>query len=89
MPSDSDVGDKALVARRAESLDRSAWPVSYFELFWFDQIVQLDEVESIDPQTLQRKFKRSPGFGTGTVAGFARQKHFIAMVGQPRSERQL
>ena len=54
-----------------------------------DQVVQLDEVELLDAQPLERAVQAVARPGVGAVAGLRRQEEAVAVARHPRADAQL
>ena len=57
VPGHADEADQPLVARLDRRLDRAPGPWAWSHSSWIDEVVELDQIDVIDAQPLQRAFQ--------------------------------
>ena len=63
------------------------WATS--QLVGLDEVVQLDEVDLVDAEPLERALQLAPGAVAVALAGLRRQEELVAVVGEERRQAQL
>ena len=74
---------------RASASTAPPGPVGHLPLLGLDQVVQLDQVDRVDPQPLQRPLQLGPGAVAGALAGLGGEEEPVAVLGHPRPDPQL
>jgi hypothetical protein len=86
---DADVMGESLVAGRHERLDGAAGTVGGLPLVLLHEVVQLDEVDMVDAEPLERALEAGAGAVPGTLTGLCRQEELAPVLRQPRRQPEL
>ena len=89
VPGDADEAHEPLVAGPDEGLQRAAGPDRHLPLVGLDQVVQLDQVDPVDPEALERPLEAGPSVVAVAVAGLGGEEEGVAVGGQPRGQAQF
>ena len=89
MPGDADVADQALVLGADGRLDGAAVAVHLAQLVEVADRVQLQQVDVVGLQPLQRPVDRRPGTLAVAVAGLRGQEDLVTDPGHPGAQPQL
>ena len=86
---DADETDEPLVAGLLGGLDRSILPQGELPLDHVDQVVQLQEVDLLDAESVERTANLLPRAAVVALPGLRGEKETIAIPGQPRRDPEL
>ena len=85
----ADVAHEPLVAGRGQRLHRAAGREGDLPLVGLDEVVQLDEVDVVDLQSLERALELGAGGVAAPLAGLRGQEEARPVLGHPRPDAQL
>ncbi len=86
MAGHADVRHEPLVASREHRFERSARTDRDLPLVGLDEVVQLDQIDTVDTHPLQRPLQLRSSRGTRPLPRLGREEHLVAVLGQPRRE---
>src|SRR5207249_11985327 len=86
---DADEPRQPLVPRANERLQRAAGAVGDLPLVLLDEVVQLDEVDMVDAEPLERQLEAGARAGAGALAGLGGEEELVAARRQPWRQPQL
>src|SRR5215831_20566987 len=85
----SDKADQALTARLDGRLERPARPHRHIPVVGMPERVQLDQIDVIDPEPLERPVDVLARLARGPRAGLRGEKEVLPMASHPRPDTQL
>jgi hypothetical protein len=85
----TDVAHQPLVTGPGQCLDGAAGAVGDLPLARLDQVVELDEVDGVDLEALQRSLELAPGPVALALAGLGGEEETGPVLGHPRPDPQL
>ena len=86
---DADEADEPLVARFDGCLQRATLAERGLPLVRIDEVVQLQEVDVVDPEAVERPADLVAGTGTITLARLRRQEELVAVLREQWREPKL
>ena len=86
---DAHEAGQAFVAGPRQRLDGASGAEGHFPLVGLDQVVQLDQVDVVDAQPLQRPLEARPGRVATPIAGLGGEEELAGVRRQPRRHPQL
>ena len=86
---DADEAHEAFVARLDRGLERAALAERLLPLAHVDEVVQLDQVDRVDAQPVERAVDLLAGSGAVALAGLRREEEAVAVPREPGGEPQL
>ena len=89
VPGDADEADETLVARLDRRLERAALAQRGLPLDHVDEVVQLDQVDAVDAEPLERAPDLLLRSRVLALAGLRREEELVAVAREPRCEAQL
>src|SRR4051794_6435716 len=89
VPGDAEEPDEAFVARFDRSFERTAVAQRDLPLVRVDEVVQLEEVDFLDAETLERATELVARRRVLTLARLRRKEEVVAVLREPRREAQL
>ena len=89
VPGDADEARQAFVARPRQRLDGAAGPEGHVPLVGLDQVVELDQVDVVDAQPLERPLELGPRRVAAALAGLGGEEELVGASRHPRRQSQL
>ena len=86
---DADEADETLVARLDGRFERAAFAQRSLPLDHVDEVVQLEQVDAIDAEPVERAADLLARAGAVALPGLRREEEPVAVLAQPRREPQL
>ncbi len=86
---DADELHESLLAGLDERSDRTVWRVCDFPLLRLDEIVQLDEIDVIDAEPLQRQFQLGAGGVASARIGLRGEEELVTVICEERLQPQF
>ena len=80
---------KSFVAGLYQRFDRAAGSMCRLPLVFFDQIVELDEVDLVDAEASEASLETRPSRGAGPFIRFGGHEEPVAVASQPGGDAQL
>ncbi len=84
-----DETDQALIPGPDQGLDRAAGAVGLRPLVLLHQIVQLDQIDLVDAEPLQRPLQAGSGLISRAVTGLGGEEELVPVGRQPRCQSKL
>ena len=89
VPGDADEADEALVARLDGRFERTAFAQRGFPLDHVDEVVQLEQVDVVDAEAVERAANLLVRAGSVALPGLRRDEEMVAVLREPRRKPQL
>src|SRR3982751_321207 len=86
---DADEADETLVARLQRGVERSAFPQRELPLDHVDQVVQLEQIDAIDAEPVERPADLLARARVVALSGLRREEETFAMTAQPGRDPEL